>query len=156
ARAFLVGHHGLRRPVRPSGAAGVRALLGRLRCIQLDPLDVLGTNADLVALARIDGIARGDVYGHLLPGHAFEHIAKERCLLPASAFPYYRDHAPRLVERHLDHHLSQVDDAVLGSVLDEVRRRGPLTADELDDRGRVRPINWSGGWRGTARATSMA
>jgi uncharacterized protein YcaQ len=66
----------------------VRALVARLRCIQLDPRDPLGTNADLVALARVDGIAKGDVYRHLLPGYAFEHFAKERCLLPASAFPW--------------------------------------------------------------------
>ena len=26
-----------------------------------------------------------------LPGHAFEHFAKERCILPASAFPCYRE-----------------------------------------------------------------
>jgi uncharacterized protein len=66
----------------------VRALVARLRCIQLDPRDPLGTNADLVALARVDGIAKGDVYRPLLPGYAFEHFAKERCLLPASAFPW--------------------------------------------------------------------
>ena len=73
ARAYLVGHHGLRATLKPGGAAGVRALLTRLRCIQLDPLDVLGTNADLVVLARVDGISRGDVYRSLMPGFAFEH-----------------------------------------------------------------------------------
>ena len=41
------------------GARGVRAMLTRLRCIQLDPLDVIGTNADLVALARVDELRRG-------------------------------------------------------------------------------------------------
>src|SRR5512143_2081288 len=90
ARAWLVGHHALAASELPRGADGVHALISRLRCIQLDPLDPMGTNADLVALARVDGIAKGDVYRHLLPGHAFEHFAKERCLLPASAFPWYR------------------------------------------------------------------
>ena len=84
----MVSHLGLARPVYPSGAEGVRAMLRHLRHVQLDPLDVIGTNADLVALARVEGLARGDVYRHLYPGHAFEHWAKERCLLPASAFPY--------------------------------------------------------------------
>ena len=32
-------------------------MLERLRCIQLDPLDVIGTNADLVVMARVDGVA---------------------------------------------------------------------------------------------------
>src|SRR3954468_24536343 len=93
AASFLLGHHGLHRFRKEKGATGVRALLTELRCIQLDPLDPWGTNADLVALARVDGIEHGHVYSHLYPGHAFEHFAKERCLLPVSAFPWYREYA---------------------------------------------------------------
>jgi uncharacterized protein len=156
ARAALVGHHALARPAPQKGAPGVRALLGRLRCIQLDPLDPLGTNADLVALARVDGIARGDVYRHLLPGHAFEHFAKERCLLPASAFPYYR--AEAAVEAPWWSHaerLRRLPPGVVEAVLEEVRTRGPLTAAEVTDHGRVEAIDWSG-WTGTRRAAAMA
>src|SRR6185295_1269361 len=91
ARDYLLGHLGLRAVVDPPGAEGTRAVLRRLRAIQLDPLDPIGTNADLVVQARVDGVRRGEIFTHLLPGHAFEHFAKERCLLPASAFPYYRD-----------------------------------------------------------------
>jgi hypothetical protein len=156
ARAFLVGHHALRAPELPPGADGVRALLERLRCIQLDPLDPLGTNADLVALARVDGIAKGDVYRHLLPGHAFEHFAKERCLLPARAFPWYR--AELAVEAPWWSHgerLRRLPQGVVEKVLEEVRARGPVTADDLADHGRVEPLDWSG-WRGTPRAAKMA
>jgi uncharacterized protein len=90
AKAFLLGHHRLIRPGYVPGARGLRALLRDLRCIQIDPLDVMGANADLVALARIDGIQKGDLYRWNYPGYAFEHFAKERCLLPASHFPWYR------------------------------------------------------------------
>ena len=140
ARAWLVGHHGLSAPALPPGAAGVRALLERLRCIQLDPLDPLGTNADLVALARVDGISRGDVYRHLLPGHAFEHFAKERCLLPARAFPWYR--AELAVEAPWWSHaerLRRPPPGVVEKVLEEVRARGPVAADDLADHGAVEP-----------------
>jgi len=156
ARAFLVGHHALAAPVFPPGAEGVRALVARLRAIQLDPLDPLGTNADLVALARVDGIAKGDVYRHLLPGHAFEHFAKERCLLPASAFPWYRDELA--VEPAWWSHgerLRRLPEGVVEKVLEEIRARGPLAADALADHGAVEPLDWSG-WRGTARAAKMA
>jgi uncharacterized protein YcaQ len=40
-------------------------------------------------------------------------------------------------------------------VLDEIRERGPLNSRELTDRGAVEPLDWSG-WKGTAKATSMA
>jgi uncharacterized protein YcaQ len=156
AAAFLVGHHALRARELPPGERGVRALLARLRCIQLDPLDPLGTNADLVALARVDDIGRGDVYRHLLPGHAFEHFAKERCLLPADAFPWYR--AELAIEAPWWSHaerLRRLPAGVVDKVLEEVRARGPVAADDLADHGRVEPLDWSG-WRGTPRAAKMA
>lgn len=155
ARRYLVGQLGLARNVLPPGAKGVRALLKSLRCIQLDPLDVIGTNADLVALARVDGIARGDVYRHLLPGHAFEHFAKERCLLPASAFPYYRERAAQAPWWRLEERLKRLPEAVLHAVLKEVEELGPASAKTLTDHGPVVPIDWSG-WKGTGRATAMA
>ncbi|MBP7146816.1 MAG: YcaQ family DNA glycosylase [Acidobacteria bacterium] len=155
ARAYLVGQLALGAPRFPTGARGVRALLRHLRCIQLDPLDPLGTNADLVALARVDGIRRGDVIRHLYPGHAFEHFAKERCLLPASAFPHYREQAAETPWWRLGDRLERLPLGVLERVLAEVAAHGPLTVDDLGDHGRVEPIDWSG-WKGTARAAAMA
>ncbi|MET0405517.1 MAG: winged helix DNA-binding domain-containing protein [Cystobacter sp.] len=156
ARAFLVSHHTLAAPVHPPGAEGVRALLRQSRHIQLDPLDVIGTNADLVALARVDGIARGDVYRHLYPGHAFEHWAKERCILPAGAFPHYRERSRQEPLWRHGRQNQRVPPAVLEAVLEELHANGPLTAAELTDHGAVEPIEWGGGWKGTAKATSMA
>ncbi len=155
ARAFLVSHLGLARPPYPSGAEGVRAMLRHLRHVQLDPLDVIGTNADLVALARVDGLARGDVYRHLYPGHAFEHWAKERCLLPASAFPHYRERPLETPWWRLTTRLERLPAKVLEAVLAELEARGPLSAAELTDHGAVKPLDWSG-WKGTGKATSMA
>ena len=155
AKRYLVGHHRLTTKFG-EGAKGVRKLLETLRCIQLDPLDPIGTNADLVAMARVDGLARGDVYKHLLPGFAFEHFAKERCLLPPSAFPYYRDHAEaqtpwwRLTER-----LKRLPKGVIEKVLAEIREIGPATTDDLTHHGEVERMDWSG-WKGTPRATAMA
>ncbi|WP_236606622.1 DNA glycosylase AlkZ-like family protein [Sandaracinus amylolyticus] len=155
ARAFLVSQLGLARPRRERGGRGVRAMLDALRCVQLDPLDPMGTNADLVALARVDGIAKGDLFAHTLPGHAFEHFAKERCLLPARAFPHYRDQAAETPWWRLGDRLRRLPAGVIDAVREEVAARGPIAAGELEDRGRVEPIDWSG-WKGTGRAASMA
>ena len=151
----LVSHHGLARPVHPPGAEGVRALLAARRCIQLDPLDTIGTNPDLVAIARLDGVSRGDVYRHLLPGHAFEHFAKERCLLPPAVFPRYREHARQVPGWRQHGRLKRLPPGVLDAVLAEVQARGPVTADELADHGRVEPVDWSG-WKGTSKAATLA
>ena len=156
ARRKLVAHLGLAR-VLGRGAKGTRAVLDRLRCIQLDPLDVIGTNADLVVMARTEDVQRGDVWRHLFPKHAFEHFAKERCILPARVFPYYRreghgaqTHWWRHAERE-----QRVPAKLVAAVLDEIRERGPVTARELTDHGTVVPIDWAG-WMGTSKATTMA
>ncbi|MEO7093751.1 MAG: winged helix DNA-binding domain-containing protein, partial [Polyangiales bacterium] len=155
ARRFLVAHHHLARPSFPRGGAGVRAVLRALRCIQLDPLDVIGTNADLVVLARVDGVGRGDVHRHLYPGHAFEHFAKERCILPASAFPYYRDRAAETPWWRLGERVRRLPPRVIDEVLAEITARGPIAEGELRDHGGVEALDWSG-WKGTGRATKMA
>lgn len=155
-RRLLVAHLGLARPAG-RGGPGVRSVLDRLRCIQLDPLDAIGTNADLVIMARVDDVARGDVWRHLFPKHAFEHFAKERCILPASSFPYYRDQghgAQTHWWRHAERE-QRVPPKLVAAVLDEIRARGPVTARDITDHGSVDPIDWSG-WMGTKKATTMA
>jgi hypothetical protein len=156
ARRMLVAHLGLARSMG-RGARGVRAVLERLRCIQLDPLDAIGTNADLVVMARVDGAGRGDVWRHLFPRHAFEHFAKERCILPARAFAYYRHERHDAQTPWWGHgeRERRIAPKLVQAVLEEIRAQGPLTARELTDHGQVEPLDWSG-WKGTAKATSMA
>ena len=158
ARRFLVSHHQLARTLEGPPEIAVRALLEERRAIQLDPLDLIGTNADLVAMARIDGLQRGDVYRHLMPGHAFEHFAKERCLLPASAFPWYRTHTTQTDWWSLETRLERLPEGAVETVLELVKAHGPISAAGLDELGgfeRVKPMDWSG-WRGTSRASAMA
>jgi uncharacterized protein YcaQ len=154
ARAFMLGHHGLRRDLPEAGAAGLERLLRERRCIQLDPLDRIGTNADLVALARVAGVRRGDLHLHLR-GRAFEHFAKERCLLPAEAFPYYRHQAAETPWWRLSEREARLPAALTEAVRAEIAARGPVTAEALTDRGRVEAIDWSG-WKGTSKASTMA
>jgi uncharacterized protein YcaQ len=145
---------GLARPLG-AGLGAIPGLLQRLRAVQLDPLEPIGSQADLVALARLDGLARGDVYRGLLPGHAFEHYAKERCLLPADAFPQYRRRATGDVGWRLSDLHKALPPSLLDDVEAEVRERGPLAPAALTDRGRVQPVDWSG-WKGTSKASTMA
>jgi uncharacterized protein YcaQ len=153
---MLVAHLGLAKTLG-KGRRGVRAVLERLRCIQLDPLDAIGTNADLVVMARVDDIGRGHVWRHLFPRYAFEHFAKERCILPARAFAYYRRERHEAQTPWWGHgeRERRVAPELVELVLEEIRARGPLTARELTDHGSVEPLDWSG-WKGTAKATSMA
>lgn len=155
ARSYLVSHLGLARDARRGRTAGARAVLGELRAIQLDPLEPIAPNAELVLMARVPGLGRGEALSHLLPGHAFEHFAKERCLLPASAFPYYRDQAVETPWWRSSERKKRIDAPLIEEVLAEIEARGPLLASELSFRGKVEPIDWSG-WKGTSSASNMA
>lgn len=106
-------------------------------------MDRIGTHADLVALARIPDLKKGDVYRHLLPDAAFEHFAKERCLQPASAFPAYRDQAVETPCWRLGEPSKPVPARMIAAVLAEVEAHGPLRAQGLTDQGQV-PVDWHG------------
>jgi len=154
ARHLLLWGTGLAAPAHPAGLDGARAVLAGRTCVQLDPIDRIGTNPDLVMWARVDGLPRGR-WSSVMPVGAFEHFAKERCLLPASAFPAYRDQAVETPWWRLTARLKRVDAGVLRDVLAEVAARGPMPASALTDRGAVDPIDWSG-WKSTGRMASMA
>ena len=55
----------------------------------------------------------------------------------------------------LSDRLQRLSQSLIADVLEEIRERGPITAEALSDRGRIKPLSWNG-WKGTARATSMA
>ncbi len=150
ARRRMLAHHRLDHRVD----ASVPELLDLLGCIQLDPLDPMGTNADLVVMARLPDVGHGEVYRDVY-ANAFEHFAKVRCILPASAFPHYRSRFVEAEWWRTQTREKKVPAALVDEVEAEVRERGPLTAAELTDHGRVVPLDWSG-WKGTAKATSMA
>ncbi|MBK6516830.1 MAG: AlkZ family DNA glycosylase [Polyangiaceae bacterium] len=151
----MVSHLGLARFEPGPAADRVCLVLERLRCIQLDPLDVIGQNADLVVIARVRGAARGQVHRDVYPGRAFEHFAKERCLLPARAFPHYRGRAIETPWWRHSERMKKLDRALIDDVLCEVRERGPLSARQLTPRGAVKPLDWSG-WKGTSSAAKLA
>lgn len=154
ARAVLLGGTDLAAPPPRAGLDGALAVLERLGCVQLDPIDRFGSNADLVLHARVDGLRRAD-WGRLGRDRAFEHVFKERCLLPASLFPAVREHMPESPWWRTTERLRRLDEVLLTDVLAEVGERGPVAATELSDRGRVDPLDWNG-WQGTGRAAHMA
>lgn len=55
ARRFLVKYHGLDGGQELSGKDGIMRFMKRVGCIQYDPLNVVGRNADLVLQSRIEG-----------------------------------------------------------------------------------------------------
>ncbi len=153
ARTVLLGAAAIGAPLG-AGAAGVAALLERVGAIQIDPIDRIGTNADLVAFARVDGLARGDLYRHA-QGASFEHFAKERCLLHARYFAHYRGRAVETPWWRHSERMKRIPASLLDDVRDEVAARGPVSAQALTPRGQVEAMDW-GGWKSTSSLAALA
>lgn len=136
------------------GADGVRTLFERVGCVQLDPIDRIGTNADLVAFARVDGLRRGDVHRHAA-GYTFEHFAKERCLLHARFFAHYRDRAVETPWWRHSERMKRLPTTLVDDVRAEILERGPIPAQALADRGRAEAMDWAG-WKSTSSASALA
>ncbi|PIV98939.1 MAG: hypothetical protein COW42_12700 [Deltaproteobacteria bacterium CG17_big_fil_post_rev_8_21_14_2_50_63_7] len=142
AKRHLLSHLGLRKARPEKGVAGLEGLIEQLGCVQLDPLDRIGENADLVALARVDGVKRGQLTEHLLgAGQAFEHFYKERCLLPRAFFAQYRAHLRTSDWWQFWGQLEIPTDSVIEDVLAEVTARGRVAAGDLLDRGRGKRLS---------------
>lgn len=139
ARLYLLGQLLLKSNVLPTGKEGFVKLLNTLRHIQIDPLTQIGRSHELVALARVDGL-KLDSFHELMGGtHGFEHWAKERCLLPAYALPYYLNYEyAQSSWFSLEKRKSCLSEEVLDSVLQEIEKRGPIESSKLEDRGKVK------------------
>lgn len=136
ARRIALAAQGFARP-RPTSrvdAGHLRRLVERLGLLQLDFVNVLVPSHYLVPFSRLGPYDRGRL-DRLANGRAFtEQWAHEASLVPVDAWPLlaHRRAAfrcrPYGFERFLDEQPAYVE-----CVLDEVRRRGPLSADELPD-----------------------
>lgn len=104
-------------------------------------------------MARVDEMRRGAFLNEVYSS-AFEHFAKERCVLPADAFPYYAAEAPRRPRFRMGSRLDRVAKKAIEGAYDFVAEHGPVGVGQLE-LGEVESIDWSG-WKGTSRAARMA
>ncbi len=57
-KKFLIYYQGLSSDFRYKGKEGIKAYIERVGCVQYDPLNVVGRNADLTLQSRIDGYSQ--------------------------------------------------------------------------------------------------
>lgn len=150
ARQFLLRSHYLLGAKLRGRRQAIKAVLGRLRAIQVDSIDAAGTNQDLVLQSRV---------AHYRPEHlrrllyqergAYEYWLKSLCILPVESFPFYRNQMQQ-AETWLAPFLSEHGDTV-EAVLDAIRRHGPRAPGDFSD-----PRQCDGGWYGSQRVVKRA
>ncbi len=131
ARRFLLAHQRLLPPRAVRGKKGVVELLRHLGCIQYDPIDIVGRNPDLVLQARVAEY-RPDVLDRLL--HV-DHEAvgvwdKMSAIALREDWPAFSRHRDLMVKQHGGPETPEMQ--VAPYVLDEIRRRGPLSSRDIE------------------------
>ena len=142
ARRFILRHQGLLPPYRLFGKGGVIEYIGRVGCIQFDPLNIVGRNPDLVLQSRIDKYR---------PSMLEELLYKDRRLVDGwdKMMAIYRtEDWPNFYYRQREAALKstrrQSDEVqeVMPEVLEAVRETGPLSSIDLEH---DRKVDWAWG-----------
>lgn len=146
ARQFLLLKHGLLGEYQFTGKQGVLDFVRQVGCIQFDPIDVCGKNAELVLQSRIKGFTK-DLLDELLYKDRLliDYPDKNLAIMPVEDWPYFeryrqaaRQHAKRYPEM----------EALTEQVRVHIQNHGAICSDDLKLDGNFSwrsAIHWSGG-----------
>ena len=152
-RRFILVKQGLAGPYRFVGKSGALAYIRQAGCIQFDPIDVCGRNAELTLQSRVRGVKRQDLWDLLYRDRALvDYTDKELSIFPVEDWPYlarWRGTAERCGREFPD--IAPLE----AQALAYIEANGPVSAARLPIPGTVRwnsAIHWSGNWHGQANA----
>ncbi|MBR4224586.1 MAG: AlkZ family DNA glycosylase, partial [Oscillospiraceae bacterium] len=146
ARDFLVNYQDLNDMRGLEGYEGALAYMQRVRCIQYDPLDVVGRNADLVLQSRIKNYAPKMLEDLLYKDRALiDAVDKVLSIIPVDDYlpmTRMRKTASDDLVRILGYRGSLDALDVADSVVEHIRINGPQTASKIDIGGRAKDGSW--------------
>ena len=147
ARRFILGRQGLLGGYRFAGKDGAYRYVRQAGCIQYDPVDVCGKNAELTLQSRVKGFRKEMLAGLLYRDHALvDYPDKELSIWPAEDWPYFSGYR----ERSMAHGagfagIPELEEKAIAYI----RANGPVSSDTLPVEGTVfwhSSMHWSGHW----------
>ena len=146
ARQFLLLKHGLLDEYKFSGKQGVLDFARQVGCIQYDPIDVCGKNAELVLQSRIKGFTKEMLTDMLYEDRSLvDYPDKNLAIIPVEDWPYFeryrqaaRQHAQRYPEM----------ESLTAQVRTHIQNNGAISSDDLKldgDFSWQSAIHWSSG-----------
>lgn len=153
ARRFLLYKHGLLGEHVFVGKEGALQFVRNCGCIQFDPVDVCGKNAELTLFSRVKGMKKQWLHELLYKDRLLlDYPDKNQAIMPVEDWPYFERYrkAARDAEEQFEG-LGQLLDAAR----DYMQKHGPVSSDELPVTGRIHwhsMIHWSGNWHGESNA----
>ena len=147
AGQFILLKQGLLGEYRFSGKDGAYRYVRQAGCIQFDPVDVCGRNAELTLQSRVKGFTRQMLDDLLYRDRLLvDYSDKELSIWPSEDWPYFSPYRER--SRELGRSFPGIPE--LGEeALRYIRENGPVSSDSLPIGGKIfwhSSMHWSGHW----------
>lgn len=146
ARQFLLLKHGLLGEYQFVGKEGVLDFVRQVGCIQFDPIDVCGKNAELVLQSRIKGFTK-NMLDELLykDRYLIDYPDKNLAIMPLEDWPYFERYR-QAARQHAERYLGMEE--LTEQVRIHIHNHGALSSDDLQLDGNFSwqsAIHWSSG-----------
>ena len=147
ARQFILLNQGLLGNHRFVGKPGAYQYVRQAGCIQYDPVDVCGKNAELTLQSRVKGFRKKMLEDLLYRDRLLvDYSDKELSIWPSEDWPYFSGYR----ERSKAHALRFAGIPELEQkALAYIRKHGPVSSDTLPIEGTIywhSSMHWSGHW----------
>ncbi len=148
ARRIAIGAQGLDSP-RPDGNVDIRHLRKMFRTIgvlQIDSVNVLERAHHLTSFARLGAHGQDLLWESMKRREIFEYWGHVASFLPVETWPLWRHKMDGMAVWSRARELEEREPGYIDRVEEEVARRGPLAASDLED-----PGDRGGPWWGWAK-----
>ena len=154
ARQFILLKQGLLGEYKFIGKLGALDFIRQAGCIQFDPVDACGKNAELTLQSRVKGFTKQTLYELLYCDRKLvDYPDKNLSIIPVEDWPYlerYRK-AARKGGLRFDG-LAKLEEQAISYI----KAHGPVSSDDLPISGSVywhSSIHWSGNWSRNTKAS---
>ncbi|MDF2485963.1 MAG: hypothetical protein K0R46_2131 [Herbinix sp.] len=129
ARRFLLRKHGLLGEHRFSAKEGILEYIRQTGCIQFDPIDVCGKNAELVLQSRIKGFTKQMLYELLYEDRKLiDYFDKNLAILRLEDWPYFE--RIRQGYREWGRGREEVD-KIAEEIKENIREKGSVSSKDI-------------------------
>lgn len=154
ARQFLLLKHGLLGEYKFIGKQGVLDYVHQAGCIQFDPVDSCGKNAELVLQSRVKNFTKQTLYELLyVDRKLLDYPDKNLSIISIEDWPFFERYRKAAIENGLRFkELALLEE----QAKTYIRTHGPVSSSELPISGSVRwhsAIHWSGNWADNSNAS---
>ncbi len=153
ARRFILAKQGLIGAQRFMGKEGACAYIRQAGCIQFDPVDVCGKNAELTLQSRVKGFRKSMLSELLYTDRKLvDYADKELSIWPAEDWPYFSSYRER--SRMQGAQFEGLPE-LMEQAIRYIRENGPVSSDMLPIEGEIfwhSTMHWSGNWQKKSQA----